>query len=282
MDRERILATAASTPFASEYTSLEAFRGDLELGEHLFKTPLLLGGQAAKAGLSCNSCHVNGRSNPAFQFPAISGEAGTADTTHSFFSKTLGNGEFDPVPIPDLTQPGKVSHDLETRDLEKFLGTIVVEEFGGEQPAPGVIEALSSYVRALRVSGQSPDVEFRRRSIARDLADAKAMAGHALSQLDEEGSALPILLLAGSRDRLAIIHERLIAGEHDTHRAWLTERSREMGAIQAMLRRDASPRGEAMRVLSQALSGWDEVPDFEIIERSTYYSENILTARNEP
>ncbi len=281
LDREQVLEAAASAPFAFEYQNLAAFRADLELGEHLFRTPLLLGGQAAKAGLSCNSCHVSGRSNPAFQFPAISGEAGTADTTHNFFSETLGNGEFDPGPIPDLTQPGKVSHDLETRDLERFLGTIVVEEFGGDQPAQGVIEALSTYVRALRVSQQPASVEYRARSIMRDLADAKTMTEHAMSRLDSEEAALPNLLLAGARDRLAIIHERLIAGEHDVYRAWLTERSREMGAVQAILRDEHSQSNDARRVLSQALSKWDEMPDFELIERSTYYSKNTLIIHTE-
>ena len=35
----------------------------VEVGRSLFRSPLTLGGQAARAGLSCASCHRNGRTN---------------------------------------------------------------------------------------------------------------------------------------------------------------------------------------------------------------------------
>ena len=69
-------------------------------GEALFHTPSLLGGQAAKAGISCASCHVNGQGNPHFQFPGISGQPGTADATHNFFSSHRGDDKFNPVSHP--------------------------------------------------------------------------------------------------------------------------------------------------------------------------------------
>ncbi|MFL6729987.1 MAG: hypothetical protein ACJ8EZ_08675, partial [Sphingomicrobium sp.] len=50
-----------------------AQRSSVAVGRALFRSPLLLGGQAARAGLSCASCHRNGRSNPHFHFPGISG-----------------------------------------------------------------------------------------------------------------------------------------------------------------------------------------------------------------
>ena len=58
----------------------------VQRGALLFESPTLLGGQAAKAGLSCAACHRNGRGNPVFVFPGISGPPGTADVTHGLFS----------------------------------------------------------------------------------------------------------------------------------------------------------------------------------------------------
>src|SRR3546814_2043723 len=38
----------------------------VEAGRLLFRSPLLLGGQAARHGLTCQTCHVNGHDNPQF------------------------------------------------------------------------------------------------------------------------------------------------------------------------------------------------------------------------
>ena len=77
----------------------------VEVGRAAFRTPVVLGGQAARAGLSCDSCHRNGRGNPDFRFPGVSGAPGTADVTSSLFSSHRGNGVDDPKPIPDLGGP---------------------------------------------------------------------------------------------------------------------------------------------------------------------------------
>ena len=106
VSRAKLHQAALASDLRDQFTSPMALRDALLTGEALFKAPLLLGGQAAKAGLSCHSCHVNGRGNPHFQHAAISGAPGTADTTHSFFSKTLGNQIAEPKPIPAMMQPG--------------------------------------------------------------------------------------------------------------------------------------------------------------------------------
>src|SRR5207237_7778539 len=58
----------------------------VEVGRAAFRTPVLLGGQAARAGITCETCHRSGRANPDFQFPGASGDPGTADVTLSLFS----------------------------------------------------------------------------------------------------------------------------------------------------------------------------------------------------
>jgi hypothetical protein len=120
-------------------------------GELLFNSPLLLGGQAAKAGLSCGSCHRNGRGNAEFVFVGISGAPGTADVTSGLFSKVRADQVFNPVSIPDLALPeGQINVDR-TADgvLETFLVAQITEEFSAETPGADVIADLSAYLRAL-------------------------------------------------------------------------------------------------------------------------------------
>src|SRR5262249_28345066 len=96
----------------------------VEIGRAAVRPPMLLGGQAARAGLSCASCHRNGRSNPDFQFPGVSGAPGTADVTTSLLSSHRGDGVDNPRPIPDLGASKsalKVSQDPGSGALERFI-----------------------------------------------------------------------------------------------------------------------------------------------------------------
>lgn len=279
-DRETLFAAAARSPLTAQYPTPEHLRSDLLVGEALFKTPMLLGGQAAKAGISCHSCHVNGRGNPHFFFPAISGAPGTADTTHSFFSKTLGNGVFDPVPIPDLTRAGKVPHDPTTRALEGFIDTIVVEEFSGSAPVNGVIEPLATFVRALRLTGETAPgpgpATPQPRLATRDLADAALMMSQAQRQWSGGNSALARLLLAGARERLAVIYARLIPGEHDPAAAAIIALSRQLGEVQDRLREDNA----GAQHFDQALAAWKladgAIADLRLQGSATLYDRAAL------
>lgn len=120
-------------------------------GELLFESPFILGGQAAKSGISCAACHRNGRDHPDFVLVGISGAPGTADVTNGFFSKHRADGVFNPVPIPDLASPEGKSRENreEPGTLEAFLLSQVVEEFDGSTPDPAAISDLAAYVRAL-------------------------------------------------------------------------------------------------------------------------------------
>src|SRR5215210_5068995 len=114
----------------------------VRIGRAAFRAPLLFGGQAARAGLSCASCHRNGRDNPDFHFPGISGAPGTADVTASLLSSHRGDGKFNPKPIPDLAgDPAKriVSREPVKRDLERFIRGLIVEEFDGPEPPTAVL-----------------------------------------------------------------------------------------------------------------------------------------------
>lgn len=182
----------------------------IDAGRALFNTPTLLGGQAAKAGLSCASCHVNGRNNPHFMLTGVSDRPGTADVTSSFFSTTKGNAKFDPVPIPDLAIPGKVSRDAGKGALEPFIRTLIVDEFSGSEPGADTLAALAAYVRALKPCNPNGDgIILRQLSNQIDLIES-AVHGH--GEMTKRGDSKSAqLLIAAVRHQLLLIDERFAA-----------------------------------------------------------------------
>ena len=124
-------------------------RHAIAVGRALFRSPLLLGGQAARAGLSCASCHRNGRTNSHFHFPGISGEPGTADVTASLMSEKRGDDIFNPKPIPDLAGDPKKLKVKGTPMLRGFIHGLVAEEFAGAEPSPSALDSVNAYVTAL-------------------------------------------------------------------------------------------------------------------------------------
>lgn len=271
--REKVHAAAQASDLSARFSSEAALRDELLTGEFLFRSPLLLGGQAAKAGLSCHSCHVNGRGNPHFHFAAISDAPGTADTTHSFFSKTLGNQTFDPLPIPDLTQPGKVDHDPSSGELEAFITRIVIDEFGGSRAVGDAIGPLATYVRALRLSGLPKEADYRPRSLARDMADLQATAQQARLRLKARQWRAASLLMASAQEQMQNVYERLLAEPHEEQRSWLIERSLQASGLRRALNAERASASEQMMQWQAELKA---TPDFTGIEAETLYNPRLL------
>lgn len=227
-------------------------RAAIEVGRAAFRTPLLLGGQAARLGLSCESCHSNGRRNAAFRFTGLSGAPGTADVTSSLMSSHRGDGAFDPRPIPDLAAPGKISRSPASPALRTFLRGLITEEFDGREPPAAVLEGLIAYVRAIDSArcpvAQSEPVTAvrwiddanramqaaRERWRARDPAGSVIMLGaarHALGRLDERYADLQQnrAALARADADIARIREAVEAGRAQSDRhmlAWSAEAQR--------------------------------------------------------
>jgi hypothetical protein len=194
-------------------------RDQLLIAEAAFQTPLLLGGQAARAGLSCASCHPSGRANSAFQFPGLSGDPGTADVTSSIMSHHRGDSVFNPVRIPDLAvDRPKVTRDATSPALRSFIRGLIVEEFDGPEPPPAVLDALVGYVRAMQPDRCTSSNRIPI-SLGRHLADsagALEMAQFAEANGDE---ATAWLLIAAARHSLGLIHERYVGPALGTQRA---------------------------------------------------------------
>ncbi|MGA0600821.1 hypothetical protein ACO2Q3_08970 [Caulobacter sp. KR2-114] len=237
----------------------------VELGRAAFRSPLLLGGQAARAGVACETCHRNGRTNPDFDFPGVSGAPGTADVTDSLFSSHRGDGIDNPKPIPDLGGPKaalKVSQSAPGA-LEGFIHGLVTEEFDGAEPPPAVLQGLADYVRAMDpavCASKGPEpvtssagVDGARRAVRaalaalgrNDPATARVMTVAARAQLGLIAERYPGAALAGDAGAIAgsardlqLADDRIRSGESAHARslllAWLVDSL----ALQAALRAD--------------------------------------------
>ncbi|CAN7433443.1 hypothetical protein LJR225_002836 [Phenylobacterium sp. LjRoot225] len=215
----------------------------VEVGRAAFRTPLLLGGQAARAGLACETCHRNGRSNPDFQFPGVSGAAGTADVTQSLFSSHRGDGIDNPRPIPDLSGPKtglKVDQSPDSPALEGFIRGLVVEEFDGDPPPPAVLQGLAAYVRALQPSA-CPATAHEPVDVRRLMSDARRALAAARAEIALRDRPAAILMLAAARARLALIDERLDADRFAGLRARLRAASGRLAEAQGRLRQGQDP-----------------------------------------
>lgn len=179
------------------------------VGRTAFSTPNLLGGQAAKAGISCASCHRNGRGNPHFLFPGLSGAAGTADVTTSLFSQIRGDRTDNPKRIPDLA---KDSHAIprsgDRAALKAFVRGLIVEEFDGPVPDPAVLTGLAAYVAALD-GAKCPTADYVLADDRAALSEAADASETAAAQMAVRGSADVVRLMLGStRSALGRAHDR--------------------------------------------------------------------------
>ena len=212
----------------------EGERRSVAVGRELFRSPLMLGGQAARAGLSCSSCHRNGRTNPHFHFPGISGDPGTADVTASIMSSHRGDGIFNPKPIPDLGgDPAKlkISRDPTKKDLRNFIHGLTTQEFDGAEPSPAALESIAAYVRALKPAACSKEtsIPITLDGKITDLEWAVSLAHKAYADGD---SATGRDLLAAARSTLGSIDERYQLAGLEGSRAELASASETLFGIQ--------------------------------------------------
>jgi hypothetical protein len=188
-----------------------------DIGQLAFESPALLGGAAARMGLSCSSCHLNGRNNPDFFVEGVSGAPGTADVTSSLFSKTRGNGAFDPAPIPDIaTRDGKQIKDRLSPEFDAKVHGLIVEEFDGRQPGEKIFREVVSYM-----DGLVPCAEPGARqpvTASRDMIAArKAFVIASVMDTPDERR----LLARAARERLERLNERFTAANQTDVRAAL-------------------------------------------------------------
>ena len=252
----------------------EAERQAIAIGRAAFSAPLLLGGQAARAGLSCASCHKSGRGNPDFSFPGLSSGPGTADVTSSIMSSHRGDGTHNPKPIPDLADPPRLaSHDRESRALERFIRGLIVEEFDGREPTPAVLRGLTEYVRA--VDSKACHTEGREPVMLEPmLSDARAALTAALPALDRGDRATAVFLVGAARSQLGRIDERFRLPGLERSRELLRRSDRELAEIAAAIRGGSAGA-------SQQIHAWNRgslalMRELRRQERRSLFSKTVL------
>jgi Di-haem cytochrome c peroxidase len=141
------------------YVPREQFRSEaiggrksylINLGDLAFTSPAILGGVARRAGISCNTCHVNGASNPRLYIPHLSTRPGNFDTTGALFNPKADNGVLDPVRIPSLRGArflAPYGNDGRNASLRDFIHSVIVDEFAGAEPSSAILDALVAYIQ---------------------------------------------------------------------------------------------------------------------------------------
>lgn len=249
-----------------------------EVGRAAFRTPELLGGQAARAGIACESCHQAGRRNPDFFFPHLSGAPGTADVTTALFSSHRDDGIDNPKPIPDLSGPKsslKVAQDANSRALATFIHGQITEEFDGAEPPAAVLAGLATYVRSLDPAACPSPARMRLR-VADQVDDARRAVRAALGALDRRDAPTAVLMIEGARWCLGLIDERYAASQLADARAILHAADLDLASALDAVR--AADRRAAVRLdlwLARSIE-WE--PRLEREEAYSLYDRSQLAA----
>jgi cytochrome c peroxidase len=122
----------------------------IKLGNLAFSSPSILGNVAQQAGISCETCHVNGASNARLFVPKMSTRAGNFDTTGPLFNPKADNGVLDPVRIPSLRGARYLAPygaDGRMPSLRDFVRNVIVNEFAGAEPSPAILDAIVAYIQ---------------------------------------------------------------------------------------------------------------------------------------
>jgi hypothetical protein len=122
----------------------------VNLGNLAFSSPGILGGAARQAGMSCETCHVNGAGNARFFMPKMSTRPGNFDTTGPLFNPKADNLMLDPVRIPSLRGARYLApygNDGRLASLRDFVRNVIVNEFAGPEPSPVIVDAIVAYIQ---------------------------------------------------------------------------------------------------------------------------------------
>jgi len=249
----------------------------IEVGRAAFRSPLLFGGLAARDDLSCNSCHRDGRDNPAFFIAGLSGAPGTADVTSAIFSQIRGDGVFNPIAIPDLVGiSGKPTFGTRAPvdTLHAFVENAIIDEFQGTPRPPVIVAGLAQYVAHL--SNDSCPTGVTMRSPGGDITDSVRAGEAARSAIHRGDLEVADFMILSAQYGLGRIHERYPGDGFSLQRPALEGLAGEFKAARVMIKSDL---GRADELLGSTLSRLAEVEkDLFQHRRGSLYDIDALTA----
>lgn len=228
----------------------------VEVGRAAFRSPLLFGGPAARSGLSCNSCHLDGHDNPQFFVPGLSGDPGTADVSSALFSRVREDYVFNPVAIPTLVDAGKKTSfgtSSPQPSIEAFTLSAVEDEFQGAPPPKSIINGVGVYVRHL-AAGACPD-EPARRDLDQGLGDIARAIAAAKAALERGDAATADFLVLSARQATGLVYERYAGPDFGVERAALIGFSRDLGEARRLAADDPATGLAALEAADGELSG---------------------------
>lgn len=182
-----------------------------EYGRLAFRSPDVLGGNARKAGISCQACHPNGDANRHFFIPGVSDRPGRIDVTHALWSAKGEDGRANPLEIPSLRGVKgrhRLGFDRRLGSLREFTRNVIVLEFDGAEPEPLLLDALVAYQLTLapvQAPGQALEQPLRFEDDLRDFARALDVLRLPLA---EENMQLANRVTTMLRSQIGFMHER--------------------------------------------------------------------------
>lgn len=118
-------------------------------GDMLFDSPQIFGEPARGLGVACSTCHNRSDINNRFFIPGVSHQPGAADVDGAFFNPFFNDQRSDSLDTPSLrglrfTAP--YGRDGRFESLREFARNVIVNEFGGSEPTPFMLDALVAYM----------------------------------------------------------------------------------------------------------------------------------------
>jgi cytochrome c peroxidase len=118
-------------------------------GDMLFDSAQIFGSPAQDLGIACSTCHNRSDINQRLFIPGASHQPGAIDVDGAFFNPIFNDRRDDPLDIPSLRGlrfTGPYGRDGRFASLRDFTRNVVVNEFGGAEPTPFMLDALVAYM----------------------------------------------------------------------------------------------------------------------------------------
>lgn len=118
-------------------------------GDMLFDSAQIFGNPARELGIACSTCHNRSDVNQRFFIPGASHQPGAVDVDGAFFNPMFNDRRDDPIDMPSLRGlrfTGPYGRDGRFASLRDFTRNVIVNEFGGDEPTPFMLDALVAYL----------------------------------------------------------------------------------------------------------------------------------------
>lgn len=231
---------------AENLSDAEAQSFFVEFGRLAFRSPDILGGNARKAGLSCQACHANGHISSGFFIPGLSRQPGEVDMSNALWHARAENHRLDPRRIPSLRGVGakpRFGFDERSPSLREFTREVIVVEFSGAEPDPLLLDSLVAYLRQLQPS-DAPDTRI---TLSGDLAELARFSRVLSLPLAEEDAPLSRRIAEMLRGQIGFVHERLEGAALAPARGILEHWNRTLRDIARLAEAGAWPEARRLR-----------------------------------